>query len=71
MEPSNDKTPDVSNTTDVSMLDRQVSSGHGNSDIYIDPAMEQKVLKKFDAWVIPQFGIFSVIAYLDRSNIGK
>jgi len=39
-------------------------------EIYIDPELEQRVMRKFDKFVLPQFAILVLIAYLDRSNIG-
>lgn len=40
------------------------------SNIYIDPEMEKKIIRKFDYLVLPQFVIILILAYLDRSNIG-
>ena len=40
-------------------------------EIYIDPALEERVMRKFDKFVLPQFAILVLIAYLDRSNIGE
>lgn len=46
-------------------------SEHGEQDIHIDPELEKRVLGKFDKLVLPQFMLLVLIAYLDRSNIGK
>lgn len=35
-----------------------------------DKAREQKVLSKFDKFVMPQMAILVLFAYLDRTNIG-
>lgn len=39
--------------------------------VNIDPVLEKKILRKFDMLVMPQFVIIILLAYLDRSNIGK
>jgi len=41
------------------------------SEIYIDPIAEAKVLRKCDMVLIPLFNISFMAAYLDRSNIGN
>jgi hypothetical protein len=41
------------------------------SDIYVDPVIEKRALSKFDKFMLPQIAILVLIAYLDRSNIGK
>lgn len=46
-------------------------SEQGESDVYIDPELEKRTLRKFDKWVLPQFMLLVLIAYLDRSNIGE
>lgn len=51
-----------SDTQDVSII---------QADIFIDPDLEKRVMKKFDRFVLPQFAILVLIAYLDRSNIGR
>lgn len=42
-----------------------------DADIYVDPELEKHVMRKFDRFILPQFAILMLIAYLDRSNIGK
>jgi len=42
-----------------------------DSEIYIDPIAEPKVLRKCDIILIPLFTISFMAAYLDRSNIGN
>jgi hypothetical protein len=41
------------------------------SEIYIDPEKEKAIIRKFDFLVLPQFVIILILAYLDRSNIGR
>jgi hypothetical protein len=40
-------------------------------DIYIDPELERKVIRKFDRYVLPQFVVLVILGYLDRTNIGQ
>lgn len=42
-----------------------------DTDIYVDPELEKRVMRKFDRFILPQFAILMLIAYLDRSNIGE
>ena len=39
--------------------------------VEIDPALERRVVRKFDLLVMPQMVLLIILAYLDRSNIGK
>lgn len=47
------------------------SSIHGSHDIYIDPALERRTMAKYDKFLLPQMAMLIILAYLDRSNIGK
>ncbi|SPO04525.1 related to allantoate transport protein [Cephalotrichum gorgonifer] len=40
-------------------------------EIYIDPEMEKRIVRKFDWLVLPQFALILIIAFLDRTNIGN
>ena len=42
----------------------------GETDIYIDPAMEKRIIRKFDMLALPQYILIIILAYLDRTNIG-
>ena len=42
-----------------------------NIDLYIDPAAEKKLLHRLDLFLAPLMILFFLVAYLDRSNIGK
>lgn len=55
----------------VEGLEPSCSSGEGASDIFIDPVLEQRAMRKFDCWMLPQLAIVTLISYLDRSNIGE
>jgi hypothetical protein len=41
------------------------------SEIYIDPVAEAKVLRKCDLYLVPLLTVAFLSAYLDRSNIGN
>ena len=43
----------------------------GDSEPYVDPVLERRVLRKFDCYVLPQILVMVLLAYLDRSNIGS
>ena len=43
----------------------------GDCEPDIDPALERRVLRKFDCYVLPQILVMVLLAYLDRSNIGS
>lgn len=40
-------------------------------NIFVDPVIERRALRKFDKYLLPQMAILVLIAYLDRSNIGN
>jgi hypothetical protein len=37
----------------------------------IDPEFEHRTLRKFDKWLLPPLIVILLVAYLDRSNLGK
>ncbi|KAJ5757390.1 high-affinity nicotinic acid transporter [Penicillium nucicola] len=43
----------------------------GTSETYIDPAKENRMMRKFDFYAIGLLGLFYMMANLDRSNIGN
>jgi hypothetical protein len=44
----------------------------GTSDeIHIDPAAEKRLIRKLDLMLSPMMVLIFLVAYLDRSNIGK
>lgn len=47
------------------------TSIHGSNDIYIDPVLERRTMAKYDKFLLPQMAMLIILAYLDRSNIGK
>jgi hypothetical protein len=44
---------------------------NGETDMYIDPAKEKKLLRKLDLYIAPVMTLIFLTAYLDRSNIGN
>jgi hypothetical protein len=52
------------------IIDGSETNVHGSRDIYTDPELEKRVMAKFDKYVLPEFAVVVLIAYLDRSNIG-
>lgn len=36
-----------------------------------DPEIELRTLRKFDRWLLPPLSVILLLAYLDRSNLGK
>lgn len=45
-----------------------INAGEMSDD---DKAMQQRVLSKFDKWVMPQMALLVLFGYLDRTNIGN
>jgi len=64
----------MTSPNDMKPLDKSDTKSvviNGENDIYIDPAKEKKILRKFDMLALPQFIIIMILAYLDRTNIGR
>lgn len=40
-------------------------------DLGFDADVEEKVLRKFDKFLLPPLAIILLVAYLDRSNLGN
>jgi hypothetical protein len=43
---------------------------NGETDFYIDPVMEKRIIRKFDMFALSQYTLIIILAYLDRTNIG-
>jgi hypothetical protein len=53
-------------------LELQFPREDGNGEtMELNNAQEQRVLSKFDRFVMPQMAILVLFAYLDRTNIGN
>jgi len=52
----------------VQEKDAQVGS---SEEILIDPIAEKKLIRKLDLMLSPMMVLIFLVAYLDRSNIGK
>lgn len=37
----------------------------------LDPELEKQALRRFDLFLLPQLALLTILAYLDRTNIGK
>lgn len=66
---------DEEHSTKQSHIDPMTVEGRESADVgvtgvYIDPGLEKKIVRKFDCYVLPQFVIIILLAYLDRSNLG-
>lgn len=61
--------PPVVMTTDSSVADTTVEPEAHGSIIYIDPAKEAAVMRKFDKYVLPVSVVFLVLSTLDRNNV--
>lgn len=61
----------LSDTVSSHLSTTDVTSGTNSEIIYIDPAKERAVLKKFDKYLLPQAFLFILLNFLDRSNIGN
>lgn len=49
-----------------------VSSGIVDDTVVeLDPELERRTLRKFDKFLLPPLAIILLLAYLDRSNLGK
>ena len=59
-------------TTSEKELELQLPREDGNGEtMELNNAQEQRVLSKFDRFVMPQMAILVLFAYLDRTNIGN
>ncbi|RVX68599.1 hypothetical protein B0A52_07026 [Exophiala mesophila] len=41
------------------------------AEIFVDPVIEKRAIRKFDTLVLPQMALIMLIGYLDRANIGN
>ncbi|KAK4506075.1 hypothetical protein PRZ48_004040 [Zasmidium cellare] len=62
---------------DISKSDLKIPSANNatqvdiDNGLVVDPAVERRVLRKFDFYAIGLFGLFYAMANLDRSNLGN
>lgn len=61
---SNEKTRDGS----INEKDAQIGT---SEEIHIDPVAEKRLIRKLDLILSPMMMLIFLVAYLDRSNIGK
>ena len=59
-------------STDGNALEGMPSVASGTlSPVTVDSELEKQALKKFDMFLLPQLALLTILAYLDRTNIGK
>lgn len=51
--------------------DVETSPSVDAADLHVDPAAEKRLLRKLDTFLAPMMVLFFLVAYLDRSNIGR
>lgn len=65
-----DSDPAIS--TEENHLDVRASVADGTlSPPIVDPELEKQALKRFDMFLLPQLALLTILAYLDRTNIGE
>ncbi|KAF4991688.1 hypothetical protein FGRMN_7661 [Fusarium graminum] len=62
----------TSPSSDGAVLEAMPSIAPGTlSPVVVDSEMEKQALKRFDMFLLPQLALLTVLAYLDRTNIGN
>ncbi|KAL4947599.1 major facilitator superfamily domain-containing protein [Aspergillus filifer] len=56
---------------DIPSKETQPVVAEADQNVLVDAALEKSILRKFDFLVLPQMMILTLLAYLDRSNIGN
>lgn len=57
---------------DGNLLETMPSYAPGSlSQINVDPELEKRSLRKFDIFLLPQLALVTIVAYLDRTNLGE
>src|SRR5689334_18782574 len=49
----------------------RLSENIQDSNLFLDPQSEKKLVRKLDIWIAPVMTIIFLTAYLDRANIGN
>jgi len=65
--------PDMSDDKVASFahFDHVEGEGKGYAEAHIDPALDERITRKFDRRIVPWlFGLW-LLAFIDRSNIGN
>ncbi|KAI1365458.1 high-affinity nicotinic acid transporter [Xylaria arbuscula] len=71
MDPSTQKPSVPEDLNEITEKDYKQIGEVGSSEIYIDPVIHKRVLRKLDIRLGPLFCILYFLSYLDRSNIGN
>jgi hypothetical protein len=63
---------DTPKTKQDSLLETMPSYSPGTlSPIIVDSELEKRALRKFDIFLLPQLALVTIVAYLDRTNLGE
>ena len=65
--------PNMASLADMKATDKSDTNPvpiDGETEVYIDPVMEKRIIRKFDMLALPQYILVIILAYLDRTNIG-
>ncbi|KAJ3910154.1 major facilitator superfamily domain-containing protein [Lentinula edodes] len=68
---STDSARDTKDATESSSIGSYRSSGGHYVTVGEDPAMEKKVWRKIDTYVLPIVAMFYLLSFLDRTNVGN
>ena len=52
-------------------VDSQETKSSPEPEIYVDPILLKRAMRKFDWLLFPQLGLILVLCLLDRTNIGR
>lgn len=66
-------TAEKTHSSDAAMADASIMSyvATDSSDSHrVDTELESQALRKFDLYLLPQLALLTILAYLDRTNIG-
>lgn len=66
-----EKSPEVMATDEGPGAEESKLGMSSDSEVYVDPVIEKRALRKFDYYVLPVIGICMLMSALDRSNIGN
>ena len=61
----------MSDGKEVNLPDEKIETINDGSGTHIDPEAEKRLLRKLDMRVLPPLFILFLLAFLDRTNIGK
>ena len=65
-----DSSPTISSEENHLGVRASVNDGTVSPPI-VDPELEKQALRRFDMFLLPQLALLTILAYLDRTNIGE